>query len=803
MRANNKTTSVSIYNPGLDDYSPPSPYFRLLNLPRQTYKIIPDYDISNLDNISIVNTLGYMYKPPGERIDYKRLSYYLSRQYWFDILFQDGKANFYATSPEDYSDLVESKMKTVWNKANISKVNGYELEEFDITKTEVCTLVLKDYNIKSLSTDKTNLYPLTNMFGIIKMLKKDEKVRVNIVIEPISRINWLNLSKDEHKVYKQGKVRNNELSTKEKLMQLGFKSIELLLNLYIEYKMIILQSFLGLFCREHKERNKVDINLDNETLRTLFQTDKLSTASNYKLAAETFKVKISILSQSSDQNRAKLNMLAVANAYKDLNEDNELTIKLLSKKEQMNLHESIMRGYVLTNKRCILSDKEVAKLIQLPQKTLQQEYKIESIDTREVTIPKELQGGKIRIGVAQKQGKAIITTWSQDKNIMALAKIFVGPQYAGKTTAVKRTIKDCYIANYSNVIIDFIENCDTAKEIANSLPSRDKVIIKLGYEEYIPSMAYNEVSALITEDMGKWERVRLANLISEQVEYLINAVTDEGTGELTAPMLRFLHSACMVTFIKPGAKIEDVFIILRKWDKRNEAIRYAKYSECFSKDDDIFFDLEELHKREKDSGKIIGTRDDLIVGVLNRITLLKKNPYLGAMLKADINNNENFTNYIEKGKQIFIMIPQTRFPSAMVRDILTTYYISRIWLAAQMRENNKDARLCNIVFDEVHQVPTTAKFLSNHITEMRRHRLGLILSCHFLKQLKTLLTGLKSSGASYVLLAGTERENLETLREEIKPFTIEEGMNLKPFTSLNVVNYGNQYAKFICRLPKV
>ncbi|WP_300888162.1 hypothetical protein [uncultured Clostridium sp.] len=172
------------------------------------------------------------------------------------------------------------------------------------------------------------------------------------------------------------------------------------------------------------------------------------------------------------------------------------------------------------------------------------------------------------------------------------------------------------------------------------------------------------------------------------------------------------------------------------------------------------------------------------------------------MLGADINKEDNFTKWIKEGKSIFIHIPQTKFPNQNTRDILTTFFISRIWLAVQLRENNKDARLCNVVFDEVHQVPTTARFLSNHVTEFRRHRLGLILSCHYLKQMRDLLTALKSSGASYILIAGTEKENLEALKEEINPFTIEEGLSLKPHTSINVVNYGNQYAKFITSLPK-
>jgi hypothetical protein len=385
---------------------------------------------------------------------------------------------------------------------------------------------------------------------------------------------------------------------------------------------------------------------------------------------------------------------------------------------------------------------------------------------------------------------------------MALAKVFVGPQNAGKTTAIKRTAKDCHKAGYSNIVIDFIETCETAREVSEAIPDEEKVIIKLGEKDLIPALAYNEVTKLITEDLDPWDRVRLANLLAEQVEYLINAVTDTSTGDLTAPMLRYLHSACMVTFIRPMAKIADVFEILRRWDKRNEAIRYAKYSKCFDEDDDIFFDLDELHKRDS-KDKIVGTREDLIIGITNRITLLQKNPYLKAMLRADIDETQDFTKYIEEGKSVFIMIPQYLFPSTMARDILTTFFISRIWLTVQMRENNKDARLCNVIFDEVHQVPTTARFLSNHITEFRRHRLGLILSCHFLKQLKDLLTALKSSGASYVLIAGTEKENLEALKEELAPFTVEEGLALKSHTSLNIVNYGNQYARFITDLPKL
>lgn len=778
------------------------PFLEKVGEPTRTFRIIPDYDISNLNNDSIVNSFSNLYSTPKQRFDFENFGYSMPKQIYFDIVFKRKQAQFFLTVAEEYSDLIENKMKTTWNKSEIREVDKVSnlKEEF----TEVCELVLKDYNFKSLSTSKNDLYPLTNMLGILDMLDEEtEQIRVNIAIEPTKRMNWIAVAKDEHKEYSKGKILDNEMSNKDKMAKLGFIGAEWLINLYIDYRLLVFESLLGLVVQDEKEEMKIDLKI--ESLEDVKQANKyngLSSRTIYKSTAEAFKVKISILSQSRDNNRAKLNMLAVANSYKDLNEDNALVPKLLSKKEQHKLFNEVKEGYIKPSKNCILCDKEIAKLIQLPQKELQNQYKLQSIDTREVDIPIELQNGLVRIGNSTKQGKNITTYWSKDKNIMALAKVFVGCQNSGKTTAIKRTVKECHKAGYSNIVIDYIENCDTAREIADTIPTEEKVILKLGNKDYIPAMAYNEVTRLITEDMDPWDRINLANLIAEQVEYLINAVTDSSTGELTAPMLRYLHAASMIAFIKPGAKINDVFMILRRWDKRNEAIRYAKYSNCFEKDDDIFFDLEELHERDKD-GKVIGTREYLISGILNRIIILQKNPYIKAMLTADIDTEEDLSRYIEEGKSIFIMIPQNKFPNQSVRDILTTFFISRIWLTVQMRENNKDARLCNVIFDEVHQVPTTARFLSNHITEFRRHRLGLTLSCHYLKQLKDLLIALKSSGASYVFIAGTEKENLEALKQELLPFTVEDGLELKPHTSLNIVNYGNQYAKFITSLPKV
>ncbi|MEY8416346.1 hypothetical protein AAK964_08590 [Tissierella praeacuta] len=729
------------------------------------YQIIPNLSIDNTKLIGLLENTNY-YRKPFDRLKYYKKEDYLEFEYQYtntyEMLMNKDNVKFFIGIDDRVKENFETKLNICWKHATFKEAN------FVFIGKETKELELVEHHFLSLKTDMRGQFPLSNLLETQNILKDDEEICIRLELQPQSP-TWY---KEADECINKFKL-NNQVTTKNKVdvKAIGSKVVNLAFDAiytgrdFINY-MVSDEEIKHEYPSDSRYANLIRHGLSHDTLQ--------------KTKYNAYNTKIII---SMNSNRSEVLYRNILRSFNSMAGDN---------------------SFILVNKssyKNILSSKELTQIMQLPTKEYQNTYKINNIDTKEIDIPRELQNGKVRIGFVDYRGKRTMATWSEDKNIMSLAKVFVGGQNAGKTTAIKRTVKDCYHAGYSNIVIDYIEDCEIAREVSKSIPSKDRIVIELGKRDLIPALAYNEVSKLITEDMDNWERIRLANLLAEQVEYLINAITDSSTGELTAPMLRYLHSACMVTFIRPEAKINDVFDILRRWDKRNEAIRYAKYSNCFDTDDDIFFDLEELHRRDKD-GKIVGTREDLIIGIINRITLLRKNPYIKAMLQADIDKSQDFTKFIEEGKSIFVMIPQNMFPNPMIRDVLTTYFISRIWLTVQMRKDNKNARLCNVIMDEVHQVPTTARFLSSHVTEFRRHRLGLILSCHYLKQFRGLLEALKSSGASYVFIAGTEKENFEALREELDPFIVEDGLLLKPYTSLNIVNYGNQYAKFITALPK-
>ena len=720
-------------------------------------------------------------------------------KFYFDIELTKNQTSFYLTIPQNLEDIIINKAKTIWDKANIHEENlASNIKE---ETTELAELVLKDFNFKSLSTDKGDLYPLSNIMAITKVLNDEETIRVSICFEPLKRTNWISKSHDEFKQFKRGKRVDREINKTEQLIKLGVKSAETLLNYYTEYQMLIFEAVLGTVIPDNDEEKKqiININLNNEGT-ILNKADGVNTHTNYKRSADAFMTRILILSDSKDKQRRKSAILMVSNAFKDLSGDNELIMRFCDHKY---VKEILKRNFDGSNE-CILCDREVAKLIQLPQVTLQTLYNIENIDTREVELPTETLTGKIRVADVRlnSKNKTVTTYFSEDVKKVSFTNVVIGPEGCGKTTQIKRIAKECSWNGYSNILIDFVEDNKLAKEVMEGIDHEKTIILRIGDKGFIPALAYNEVSKLITEDLDDWMKIHYASMIAEQVEYLVNSITSTVTGELSDAMVRLLNAACRIVFVKPNSTIGDVFDVLLRHDKRLKAVEYAK--NIYDKDSNLFYELDSINEYDKTGKKITGTKmtNRSLEGVLSRFTQLTKVPFLEAMLKAKIDTEQDLNKWIQEGKSVFIMVPQNLFPNPKTRDIITTYFITRIWLAAQIREDNSNARLCNLIFDEVHQMPNTASFIAQHVNEFRRHRLGLTISCHYLAQFRELEEAMLSKRTNYLIIQGTQKDNVKKLAEEIAPFTLEDLTKLKQHEAICSINYPSGRYNFIGSLPK-
>lgn len=763
-----------------------------------TYKLIPDVNIKNNQNISIIQSMASTFLKPIERVSSKGIIEPM--KFYFDIELTKDSANFYLTVPTNVEEMVINKAKTVWNKANIH-VEALE-NNFNIQTTELAELVLKDYTFKSLNTDKGDLFPLTNLLSMTKALNEKERVRVSICLEPLKRTNWIDKAQAEYKDFKKGKKMDRTVKLSEQLTKWGFQGMEKGLEMYINLQLLKFEVLFGVMFPEQAEETKQEIlvNIQQSSSDNALTLDGLNHQSTYKRTSEAFLSRILILSDGDNAERTKMNLLATANAYKDLNADNELVMRLPNRKYIKEILKHNFDG----SYELVVSDREAAKLIQLPQITLQKLYNLENIETREVMPPKEALTGKIRVGevALNSKNKTVTVYFSDNVKKVSFTNVVMGAEGCGKTTQIKRIAKECSWQGYSNILIDFIEDNKLAKEVMEGIDVDKTVILRIGDKGFIPALAYNEVSKLITEDLDNWMKIHYASMIAEQVEYLVNSITTTNTGELTDPMVRLLNAACRITFVRPGATLGDVFDTLLRHDKRQQAINYAK--SIYSDDSSLFYELKSIDEYSKDGKKVVGTKttNKSLEGIMSRFTQLTKVPFLEAMLKADIDPSHDFDKWIQEGKSIFVMIPQNLFPNPKTRDIITTYFMTRIWLTAQIREDNTNSRLCNLIFDEVHQMPNTASFIAEHVNEFRRHRLGLTISCHYLGQFKSLEEAMLSKRTNYIICQSTQKDNVKKLAEEIQPFTLDDLANLKLHEAICSINYPSGRHNFICKLSK-
>lgn len=734
---------------------------------------------------------------------------------FFDMILTPGDAAFYYSCMHRWGAFLENKLHSVFPRCAIQKVGKDEINGFEPIICDICDIRLSKHNMFSLKTTTKDLDPLNSMFAVLKDLdaSKKEKIRVSIVVDPIDRLDWNKAAEEAYKLYQRGKMPKRIGVSRDDIINNGAKVLELGAELFIQAKLFVIDGIMGILGEGESEEDKIERILNGQEerrtkeLEVLKQIAKggLSQETYYKMRAPAFHAYIRIISQGIDESKRKGNMRLVANSFKDLSLDNELYTVELPKKKQRKRFQQVL-GFDISEQlqEDVLCDAEVAKLIQLPQITLQSEYRINSIESREEEVPQELREGGIPIGTAQYRGKQVKVFWPKNVNARALPKIWLAGQGAGKTSALVNFAVAANSERESVIHLDYIQECEASKAIERHIRKKDLIVIDLSDTSKVFSMSYPEVSQMIRDTTSSKQKRRLASLLAGQIEILLNSVKTGNTDELSGPMLRYLYAACMVAFTQPGSTLDDVFDILRNPRKRHSMIEQAIQNGIFEKNEEIILDLEELDDYMKEKGGNIvlsGNRDSLVIGIINRAAQIKRNEDVAAMLSASMDYTQNFIDYMEQGKTVLVRIPQTVFPSMKIRDLLVTYFVGRIWLSAQIRQQRPDQRLSYVLVDEVHQIPGCANYLKDYITEFRRHRLSFLFAIHFLKQFKDLLDAIKNAGSSFLILAGCGKDNIQMLKEEIAPFTVEDALKLKAFHSLNIINYGNEYAKFITQLP--
>lgn len=703
----------------------------------------------------------------------------LTSKVGYFIYIEKQKVEFYFIIPSHYLSIMKEKISSVWSTVTIEQVD--EIPSFS-NNSKKYQLVYKKEDALSLATNRSNNDLLNSQLNIIDVLEEGDKVGVFYNFIPTSQFSWRNTYENTiHKVKKCQPVDRNKFG------------LSYILHVIIGIVSSITDGFgeaLSDSSKNKKVHNKMTL-IEN-AIERLNGGKQVSESTVKKANANILNTQIIILSESQNKLRQLNNARSLTQSFDVIAGDNRLIARSYNKPFQFKDH--FIKGAEVNK----TGDEENQNFLSLAGRELLEKYSfIDKVETQENQVPVELKKGIMHIGTSTYRGHIQNAYLSTDKEYKQLLLVLIGPTRAGKSTLIGNLSYDAIRDGECVIIFDYIKNCELSQEVSALFPKEQVLNIECNNFATLEGLGFNEVGfsedPFIQYDNAKRQTTQLLTLV--------NAINTSDTS-FSPKMERYLSSASLVTFIV-GGSIRDVFQVLQDHNARHKFLKLVP-KEQYDNLSEYMASLGELDEVDKD-GYIKGTKLSLIVGIIDRLNKLKANTYMELMLKKSTKNNINLVEELQKNQLICIKMPEHMFPTDGERDVYTTYWISKLWLALQERarqipDRNK-LRKVNLIFDELYQVENTEIFLKDKLSRLAKFGLKPIISCHYLNQIKHIREELRSANASYMLISGCDKKNFDELKEELYPFVHEDLLNLKRWHSMNLIKCRDGYGKFITRLP--
>lgn len=745
-----------------------SKYFEIKKPVYVALKIIPHSSTRNYGSDCIAKMVASMYRSIVKSIHKEENKYIIETtvkcSYIVDISLND--VCFYFLVPKQYKKLAYERISSTWPQVTIEdtpipKVNGNNITTYQ--------LKYKNMDPFSLACDKRTNTTLENNLNVLDIMEQDDRVMICYNFIPCSQYNWRATCKNAHNEY----LSNNPISKNITSGSIAMYIINAFLN--------VVESILDGVGSNIKE----DSPLEQARALLDLKRKEISQLSMKKYNSTILETQIAVISTSSNRDRSMNNAISICQGYRTLDADNEL---IYSKAKTPNLLAT-KYSQIETLKTSV---DECREFIQIPGRKLLDAYKINHRNILESKVPDELTSGYIKIGKSTYKGNTVQTYFSQDKEIANLPVILLGPMGAGKTFQNLQYAKDVVAAGEGVICIDYIKNCDLANKIEAITPKERLIVLDMSQESSLQAFAYNEYKV---QGDTPFERIESANLHQQQVTSLIDAVY---IGEpLSGQMRKFFTSAADIVLIHDKMSLRDVIKVLENHEIRNKFIAKVpvEYLPYLSDQIETIRQLDDIDKE----GNVVGTKYSKIEHIMDRINALREDIRMRLMFNKSADTNIDFAKSMDNGKVILIKMRADKFRSQHVRNVLTTFFTSKIWLACNIRGAEQERPLrYHLLLDEIFQAPTTYKALDNILRECRKFQLRLVFTAHQLIDLKELNEGLKSAGASYVLMQKTDKENFKCLEQEFKQhgFTVDDLLNLKRYHSLNLISYSGGYSAY-------
>lgn len=747
-------------------------YFEVVNPKYVYYRIIPLKSIRNYDADSIIATVAGLYRDVFKRIEKQNKKYFFTTEVKmaYYIYMEPDKIEFYFILPNDYKNLLLSKVRDVWKGVTIEEVPsipGFTNEAIRYSMN------YSKQDAFSLSCDKRNNVLLGAICQNIALMEDGEKVGVFYNFIPRNITSWrfeydriTESIKDGGRVYKTGGK------------ALMYAALGIVIK-FCDFAFEIVEELLG----DKKEANeKYPLEMTSDSLR---KRDKI-----------VVKAQVVVMAESIDKQRANNLATSMCECFKCISGDNELTyVKLHTRKEITLTDTYIKSAGVFT-----ASAHECQNFLSLPAREIIEEFKIDCINTTQTQVPDKLQHGYINLGTNTFRGNSIKAYLRDTYDQGNFPLVLVGEQGSGKSTYIGNYVKNIQSRDEGCIVIDYIKNCELANSIEQSCKDKSKLIIlDMSNADSVQGIGYNELQP---KNNTPIEILDIANRKALYILTLIDALNTDGT-PLSSSMDRYLSAACNIVFLKSQASLRDIVRCLNDYKYRGKCIADIDVRLKQMLEDEISA-LLELDDYDKD-GVLVGTKMIKVDGVNHRINLLKKDLRLKMMFQKSCENNIDLVKAMNEGKIILVKMPQEYFATPYSKNVIVTYWLTKIWSAMLVRGSTQNQpKRFHVIIDEVFQAPTAMQLLKTQeiCPQTRKFGCKFVFSCQYLKQIGTIDQTLRSAGASYMLMKGSGKANFNEFKEELYPYTLEDMEALAQYECLNLINYEEGRAKFITKLPK-
>jgi len=758
-------------------------------------KLIPNKSVKNTQTHLIARTIANMYKTLWQTLvkEDERVFNVGKRQYaigtrWsvkrqgkigYFVYLEKERIDFYFIIPRHFYAVMKERIGGVWNGITIEEVESLPQFSDDAFKY---SMVYEKEDGLSLATDRKNNDLLNASLNVVDLLEDGDRAALLFNFVPISQESFKYAYKATVEKVKNGLPTERKKTGIKYLLKIGVALLDSLIR-------DITESFAG------KNDKKRDEHALEGILDRMNGGKRISESTDEKIRGQLLDTQIIVFSES----KKRVNIVersyatSIAQSFDVISGDNRLVKRAFNGK--VDYTTTRIKGAESMR----VWDEEAQNFIALPGRELLERHPfIGRVETQETQLPKDLQNGVMCLGETTYRGgkqKAYLTEHEQFRKLMLL---LLGPSRSGKTNLISHLCMDVVENDECVIMLDFIDRCQASQSVIRNFPD-DKVLrIRFNDPSNIEGLGYNEVGHS-DDPFTQYDNAKrqMTNTLA-----LINAVNDgRGTDtRLTPKMGRYLEGACLIVY-SSGGGLTDVFDTLIEHETRDTFISRVP-SELETYLAKYIATLRELDKHDKD-GEIVGTRHSSIEGIIDRLSILNRNTYMELMLQNGIENNVNLVEEFQKAQVIVVEMPDAQFSTKEEKDVMTTYWLTKIWLALQIRSNKypDNMKQVNLIVDEIYQVPNGEIFIATKLSQIAKYNMKPVIAAHYIKQLKYMRDELRSANPSYMLISGCDADNYKELKSELYPFTEEDLLKLPTYHALNYIKTKDGYSQFITKLP--